>query len=265
MCVISSSRGGSGGQRPADEGETLKIKLQINQEERSSPVSLARLCCGSCGRISSSPARASAASRGSAEPARCSQQPAGSLCAPAQACHGQTVTAIEGVSPPPCRRPDRAAGPPVWLLPERTNSLRGGPAGQNPDLEETIATRMVNLCRCGTYPRIRAGILRAAMRLRSRLPERRPCSLGRLRRKLRRNRSEGGGHHDSLPPHAAQGLGGLTALCSLAVGRWRCPLPASSERAPLGRSATTASLPGSDQPLWLSCCAAEPPRWGRGC
>jgi isoquinoline 1-oxidoreductase subunit alpha len=71
---------------------------------------------------------------------------------------------VRGCRPSRAARLDRAAGAPVRLLPVRPDHVGGGTAAKTPAPSDARidAAMSGNICRCGTYQRIRAAIHRAA-------------------------------------------------------------------------------------------------------
>ena len=92
----------------------------------------------------------------------------------------------------------RAPGAAVRLLPERHADGRGGAARRNPTpTDADIDAAITNLCRCGTYPRVRAAIHSAAAQLRS-------CA--------------GGEADEAAHPAASAALGAAPARCVVGWG-----------------------------------------------
>ena len=80
----------------------------------------------------------------------------------------QKITTIEGLSPdgshPRAAGLGRARRAAMRLLPVRHDHGRGGAAGREAEADRspTSTPAMTNICRCGTYNRVRAAIQQAA-------------------------------------------------------------------------------------------------------
>lgn len=100
-------------------------------------------------------------------------KPVRSCVTPVEECAGRSVTTIEGVAPGERLHPVQAA----WIA-ENVPQCGYCQAGQimsavallaanpSPTDEDVDSVMSANLCRCGTYPRIRRAILRAAAAMR---------------------------------------------------------------------------------------------------
>ena len=100
-------------------------------------------------------------------------EPVRSCQTPVSAAAGKKVTTIESLSrdnsPPAAGGLDRARRAAVRLLPVGPDHERGRAAeatNKNPTDADIDAAMSGNICRCGTYPRIRAAIKTAAADMR---------------------------------------------------------------------------------------------------
>jgi len=95
-------------------------------------------------------------------------QPVRSCTTPVVAAEGRRITPIEGIGATPEGQALQAAWKEIEVVqcgfrqPGAAALLR---ANRNPSLEEIDAAMSGNLCRCNTYPRIRAGIQTVAKKL----------------------------------------------------------------------------------------------------